>query len=776
MTKKFLSIFMMAAAALFVTSCASDELTSSQTGGEATVSFSLALEDGIDTRAISDGSGADVLMYAVFDEDGKRISGISKVEKTGVTFPTVENITLAKGQTYQIAFWAQDEDCKAYTVSDDMNVSIDYTGVNNDETRDAFFKSIEFTVAGSASLDVVLKRPFAQINVGVYQEDWDAAVASGIEIANSVAYIKNAATSINLLNGMVGEETTDVPVEYTAAAIPTELLMVDVDKDGTKEAYKWLSMSYILVADHGTTPNNDGIYGAAATTLNDLGFSFVPVSGNAITFAQGLKSVPVERNWRTNIIGKILTGDIEFNISIDPIYDGDYIYPDGIAQQLEFAATFGGSVTLNEDATIEESLVVQPGVDMVINLNGHKLTNSSTSTEIGEGDGIIVYGNLTIDGEGEVSAKTRTVWARGENAHVTIKGGKFVGADGNTEVIYASGANSVIDIYGGEFEALQQSTSFAAPQYAVLNLYGNGTNGCDINVFGGKFKNFNPSDNVSENPKKNFVEEGFSAVPDGDYFMVVEGANVVAVSSDAELKAALTADVENISVYLTANVTYDVAAWENNAMGGASTKSIVIEGNGKTITFNQTNSDWNNIVTNGATLTINNATVTNSGYNDGPWNRHDLNFGCDVVLNNVTSDKAMAFKAGAALTDVTINDANTSDTYAIWIQPKGQTVTLDGCTIDMIACSDGRGIKIDNQYLDAASEAKVTLNVSNTVFKTEEKSAILVKSTKGADITLSNVDITAVAADSTNPVWVDGDAASYASLVNVTGGSVIVEP
>jgi hypothetical protein len=147
-----------------------------------------------------------------------------------------------------------------------------------------------------------------------------------------------------------------------------------------------------------------------------------------------------------------------------------------------------------------------------------------------------------------------------------------------------------------------------------------------------------------------------------------------------------------------------------------------------------------------------------------------------VELIGVTSGKAMAFKAGASLKNVTINDANISDTYAIWIQPKGQTVTLDNVTIDMLACSDGRGLKIDNQYVAAADEAKVTLNVSNTTFKTEEKSAILVKSTVGADITLSNVDISGVAADSTNHVWVDGDASAYADLVTVTGGNKIVEP
>lgn len=250
---------------------------------------------------------------------------------------------------------------------------------------------------------------------------------------------------------------------------------------------------------------------------------------------------------------------------------------------------------------------------------------------------------------------------------------------------------------------------------------------------------------------------------------------IYSVGNDKELKDALQdTESEMIVVNLSDDVTYDIAAWDKNAMGGENTKDIVINGNGNTITFNQKDSDWDNIVTNGAELTIRNANITNTGYNNGPWNRHDLNFACDVVLENVVSDKAMAFKAGATLKNVTINDANTSDTYAIWIQPNGQTVTLDGCTIDMIACSDGRGIKIDEQYVDAP--AKVTLNVSDTTFKTEEKAAIIVKSAAGADINLSNVNIAEVAADSTNAVWVDEASASYADLVLVIGGTKIVEP
>ena len=242
--------------------------------------------------------------------------------------------------------------------------------------------------------------------------------------------------------------------------------------------------------------------------------------------------------------------------------------------------------------------------------------------------------------------------------------------------------------------------------------------------------------------------------------------------TNEDFEEAITSNEKVINVSLAEDVTYDVGAWENEAMGGEITETIIINGNGHTITFNQTNSDWNNIVTNGAKLIINNAHITNAGNNNGPWNRHDLNFACEVELNNVTSDKAMAFKATATLNNVVISDANTADTYAIWIQPNGQTVTLNGCTIDMLACSDGRGIKIDNQYVDAP--AKVTLNVSNTTFKTEEKAAILVKSAAGAEINLSNVDISNTT-DPLHHVWVDEDSAAYIDLVTVTGGEMIGE-
>lgn len=386
MSKKLFFGMFVAAGMLLATSCSKDELDTASSGNEAQVTFSLGLEGRIATRAISDGLGAKKLVYAVYNESGELISTIAGADANGqvvkesaFTGGLTDNvtITLAKGQTYTVAFWAQNKDCTAYTTTNLKDVTVSYeNGDNNDETRDAFFAAKKITVSGSAEIEVTLKRPFAQINVGVEETDWYAAVASGVTIEKSTVTIKQAATKINLVTGKVSDPTD---VTYNLATIPTEDLLVDADGDEEKETYKWLSMSYILV--------NDGSEnGAAKTTLEGLKFTFRPKNGNEIILEDGLNSVPVQRNWRTNILGKLLTGDITFNISIDPIYDGNYIYNYAVVsspEQFQEALTNAdiNYITLTEDVTVSQTLNITS--DKEIDLNGNALTtnrNIVTST------------------------------------------------------------------------------------------------------------------------------------------------------------------------------------------------------------------------------------------------------------------------------------------------------------------------------------------------------------------------------------------------------------
>ncbi len=307
---KKVTIFGMFAALMLANSCSDDNNVPQADSSLAQVTFKVSA-DGALTRAISDGTSVNQLVYRVFDKNGNAITTLNKTTETATDLLSGHTVTLtlAKGQTYKIAFWAQKADCAAYTVDDNMNVSIDYSGVNNDESRDAFFKTVELTVNEDMTQDVTLKRPFAQINVGTTDADWTAATAAGLTVTQSKVTVKKAANKLNVVDGTVSGETD---VTYTEANLPGEPLMVDADGDGTKDSYKYLSMCYVLPNDA-----TDG----TQKTLASTEFIFKPAAGTDVIIKDGLQNVPLQRNYRTNIVGDILTRSQQFKIVVDPAFD-----------------------------------------------------------------------------------------------------------------------------------------------------------------------------------------------------------------------------------------------------------------------------------------------------------------------------------------------------------------------------------------------------------------------------------------------------------------------
>ena len=258
--------------------------------------------------------------------------------------------------------------------------------------------------------------------------------------------------------------------------------------------------------------------------------------------------------------------------------------------------------------------------------------------------------------------------------------------------------------------------------------------------------------------------------------VTLDGAPVVFTAE--ELATVLVSDEEEINVVLGADIDLPITSLGQQTggsgeykLGGENTKAITININGYKL--NITTGYWSGIgaKNDDAIFTIKNGTMTSSQAT-GTWNSYDVTFAnCNYVIENVVFEKAIAFtNAGknVNLTNVTINE--THDYYALWISAKGQNVVINGLTVN----SAGRGIKIDEQYVDAP--AKVTLNISNAKFTTAKKAAVMVKSVEGAEIILNNVDITGVAADATNAVWVDGDSAAHAGKVTVNGAPAVIEP
>ena len=528
--KKNLFLGMFAATGmLLATSCANEDLNVVQSGNKAQVTFTLGAESGIATRAISDGKTANQLVYAVFNSVGEPLSVFDvnndgeyehqMVETIGdiTETPHTVTITLAKGQTYQVAFWAQNSACGAYDTSDLREITVSYDGFNNDENRDAFFKTEIFEVKGNETRNVTLKRPFAQINVGVTAEDWAAAKASGVNINESSVTLENAATKINLLTGAVSEPTK---VEYKLTSIPNdpEILKVDVDKDGDFEEYQWLSMCYILPADFSTTTDENGVLGTNKTTLESLSFTFSPESGNDFSFNDGLAGAPVRRNWRTNILGKILTGDIQFNITIDQEFEDDYNinYPGSPVsvtnrEQLDallsnpFIGTlmFGDLNYVNENdensidffnsnATLKGGKIKAGDAnDYAVNSkSGSKVTVENVEiTSNGGGIGATAGSSVTFN-SGSVyvdspSTSGRYIFfAEGAGATITINGGNFSwdSADNQKRAyIYASEGTTVY-VNGGTFGKASTRSGYTA------GILGSET----VSITGGTF-GFNPS-------------------------------------------------------------------------------------------------------------------------------------------------------------------------------------------------------------------------------------------------------------------------------------------
>lgn len=306
MKKTFYSL--IGVMALLATASCSNEEQETLLEDSAVVAFSVALENQMDTRAISDGQKIDQLIYAVFNEDGSKVLSSKKVVAVSdlVNGEWIE-MTLPMGHTYKVVFWAQNSSCEAYEVSDDMTVTVDYNGFNNDENRDAFFAAtLPFEVKRTMAKEIVLRRPFAQVNVGTYASELEYAKELGINITKSSTRINDVANRINLVDGSV-EGTVDV--EFEAAALPAEKLSVDLNNDNEKELYEYVSMCYVLAGEN---------------SKHKMEFVFSDDEGKSIVVSEGLDMVPLFRNWRTNILGWIFTGHADLKIKVDTEYDDDF--------------------------------------------------------------------------------------------------------------------------------------------------------------------------------------------------------------------------------------------------------------------------------------------------------------------------------------------------------------------------------------------------------------------------------------------------------------------
>ena len=437
MKKYFYSLFAAAAMMLATVSCSQDEFADATGNGETVnVSFTVSAETKTATRALTDGTEvgegnlANNLIYAVYESGKEECLIQSKVSEAS---DGVFNVTipLVKGLKYDVLFLAYNEgnnvfgitqnnvdkastnpvNLKALTLKDDLTA--------NQEAYDVFYAAETGYSATGAGKTVYLKRPFAQVNVGTTLQDLKNAATLKVAVKQSDITIKGLPTTFNVYNGAVDGEKD---ITFSAADIFTSTTKVKDaegnDTDFTNEAftvngdtYYYLGMTYVLVG--------------ADKDFHDAAVSFYRENATDAFNAIEIPFLPLQRNYRTNIVGNLLTTTDEFNVVIVPTFDGNY----GPTDMLMEAFANGGEVTLPYNVKLTEPLVVPEGKAVVLNLNGYSMVAES-------GNCIQNKGTLTVTGEGTI--ESGTIYAINNSGTLTVE-------SGNIGAIFNSGSLTVND-------------------------------------------------------------------------------------------------------------------------------------------------------------------------------------------------------------------------------------------------------------------------------------------------------------------------------------------
>lgn len=543
-------------------------------GEEVGVTFTAELP-GMQTKAIGDGLTAKNLIVEVYeDETGAAGTHIAALHQTA-TFTALKadvKFSLVKGKTYHFIFWAQADNAPYTLDAAAKTVAISYAGEANDESRDAFYAVKTLKVQGPATEPVQLKRPFAQVNFGT--ADFDDAKAGGVEVTKSAFTATDAATSLDLF---AGEGVGSTDITYTGKELPTETLTL---KDGT--TYKYMAMNYFVPTGK-----------FAESHVSNVKAQFVSASH---TVEISSPSTPVQSNYRTNIVGNLLTDQVVFNVEIVPAFEDETtidIENITTAADLRTALANGHSAKLAADITIDETISVPAGKDVILDLNGHEINNTEDLWNETTGDWSLVSvrgGSLTIKGDGILKAKENDCFAVDvqDGGHVIIEDGEYIS---NVHAVYVWVGTA--EIRGGKYSVQQKYQDPAKADEFVLNCYDahhrDGT--AKIIVTGGEFVSFNPADCWAEGAHTNFLAPGYvsSKISDTPETYKVAEAPTVVVKTAAELATMLTTLTSAGSGNNIVEVVEDIQLAEGETWvpvkvdGYHGAGVITVKGNGHTI-------------------------------------------------------------------------------------------------------------------------------------------------------------------------------------------------
>ena len=344
-------------AALFAASCQREMHEPVAEGG---VTYTITLPETVQTRGESGYAEYDLYyeVYKTIDATELQTASILFEKKVTMTGNTYElTLDLLNDQDYTVLFWANKKGEDYFDLADLRKVTMKQAASNNND-RDAFCGIDQISQHdGAKSKTVTLTRPFAQLNIATL-----VSTTAGYDLTPQSSYVKVSDVPVTY-NVATGDVSGDKEVEFTVNTVPAGKKVNDT--------YDLVAMNYVLVP---------------AGTVS-VYYEINTVNG---TVKNTINNVPLKKNYRTNIIGNLLTSNATYTVEIKPGFEeGAYVGPEFVDEPAYNADTKTWTVT-----SAKELLWVAASVNGTLGLN----TKSAETARNFDKEIIVLANDIDLQG------------------------------------------------------------------------------------------------------------------------------------------------------------------------------------------------------------------------------------------------------------------------------------------------------------------------------------------------------------------------------------------
>lgn len=318
---QFSALAAAALALLLSTACQREELANGiLPGEEVNVTISAVMPSGgPEVKSAEDpGDGSEInrCVLGVYLVNGstQELYGSVMYEAVNGGTATFEDVALLTGYDYKLVFWADNvEETSALSTDNHYTVTFETTApqvsyksegtyTSSDDTRDAFFGVFDLKgFSGTVEDSYTLTRPFGQLNI--FTTDYADIQSETLKPAKVQITFPSIPTGMNLLTG----ETTSTETEVTGTVSSIPTLITSPVVSGAQQ----LSFDYIFA------PADQHLM------LQNIKMTFYDASGRRLSIEPyTFPELPVQRNYRTNVSGALLTKSADLTIDIQKNFAG----------------------------------------------------------------------------------------------------------------------------------------------------------------------------------------------------------------------------------------------------------------------------------------------------------------------------------------------------------------------------------------------------------------------------------------------------------------------